>query len=278
MILNKQNGKLYLGRTAEPGNRKRGHFSELRRRVHGNPKLQAAFNKYGESSFIFEVLDSVENGRSENAEAIWFAKYNYDKKLLYNCHFETYGGPKFFGPMANATKQKISEAIKENTRPKAYAALQDMHDNGISFVTATKKYNVSSSTLCRYKSEWETESNKAIEHPQVKNCKARISEFVQHYKNDPADALSNFSKYKLTRKSLDKYLPGLGIDPKEIRFDHWRTKAAARADAAVQMVLNTGCSAAQAIKACGAKNSAYYRRLKEVKLERGLLRDLSTTV
>jgi group I intron endonuclease len=278
MILNKENGKTYLGRTKKPGNRRRGHFSELRRNVHNNPRLQAAFNKYGESAFIFEIIDSVEDGKSEEAEARWFARYNCDKKLLYNCHFETYGGPSCFGPMADVTKEKISEAIKENTRPKAYATLDEMLLEGVSLREASRRTGMGASTLISYKKERAIKEGFNIAHPQSKASQDRVKKFAEAFKADKSKALANFASFGISRKALAKYLPDFGIDPKEIRFDHWRTKAAACADAAVQMVFDTGCSAAQAIKACGAKNSAYYRRLKEVKHERGLLLDPPTTV
>lgn len=275
MILNKQNGKLYLGRTAKPGNRRRGHFSELRRRVHNNPRLQAAFNKYGEQSFAFEVIANVALGLGEEAEACWFARYGFDKRLLYNCHFETYGGPGCFGPMSEKVKQKISEAIKSNTRPKAYEMLDAMATDGLSLREACRRSGLASNTLLRYKRERAAKESIEIHHPQCKASKERVAVFAKAFKENRENALVNFSDFRVSRKALAKYLPEHGIDPKEVRFDRWRTEASERADKAVQMVLRTGCSASQAIKACSATNTAYYRRLKEVKQERGLLR-LST--
>lgn len=276
MILNKQNGKIYLGRTAKPGNRRRSHFSELRRRVHNNPRLQAAFNKYGEQSFVFEVIANVETGGGKQAEAHWFAQYGFDKRLLYNCHFETYGGPSCFGPMPEQIKQKISEAIKSNTRPKAYEMLDAMANDGISLREACRRSGLSSSTLLRYKRERVAKEDIEIYHPQCKASSERVAIFAEAFKKNRESALSRFSDFRVSRKALAKYLPEHGIDPKEVRFDRWRTEASERANQAVQMTLNTGCSASQAIKACGATNTAYYRRLKEVKQELGLLR-LSTT-
>ncbi len=271
MLLNKENGRIYVGRTVNPGNRKRGHFSELRRGVHGNPKLQFAYNKYGKNAFVFDVIDCVQDGESEQAEALWFERYDKDQRFMYNCHFKTYGGPKCFGPMKQSVKQKISDKIKENTRPVAYMALQNMHDTGISFKSASDKYNISSSTLLRYKEEFEEKHGVTHAHPQSEASKKRVAVFAVDFKKDKETTLQNFWSYRVSRKSLEKYLPQHGIDPSEVRFDAWRTKAAQRADTAVHMALSTGCSAAQAIKACGATNTAYYRRLKEVKLECDLL-------
>lgn len=61
-ILNLKNNKFYIGSTAQrkDGQRRREHWSRLRRGVHYNIKLQNAWNKYGESNFIFELLEECE--------------------------------------------------------------------------------------------------------------------------------------------------------------------------------------------------------------------------
>lgn len=271
MLLNKENGRIYIGRTAKPSARRRGHFSELRRGVHGNPKLQLAYNKYGMESFVFDVIDCVEDGSGAQAEAMWFERYGKDQHFMYNCHFETYGGAGCFGPMPEATKQKISEAIKQHTRPKALAALEDAAENGLGLRQVSAKHGLPTTTLLRYKKEFEQKYDVALAHPQSEASKKRVAVFAADFKKDKEATLQNFRSYKVSRKALVKYLPEHGVDPSEIRFDSWRIKAAQRADMAVHMALSTGCSAAQAIKACGATNTAYYRRLKEVKLERDLL-------
>lgn len=271
MLLNKENGKIYIGRTKNPSARKRGHFSELRRGVHGNPKLQLGYNKYGKEAFVFDVIDCVENGNGEKAEGIWFERYGKNRRFMYNCHFETYGGAGCFGPMPKDTKQKISEAIKQHTRPKAFAALDEAAKNKMGLRQASVKHGLPTTTLLRYKKEFEEKHGVTLAHPQSEASKKRVAAFAADFKKDKETTLKNFRSYKVSRKALAKYLPEHGIDPSEIRFDSWRIKAAQRADMAVHMALSTGCSAAQAIKACGATNTAYYRRLKEVKLKRDLL-------
>jgi len=59
MILNKVNGKRYIGSSKNVRKRKNRHFSELRRDVHKNRKLQNSFNKYGEDKFEFKLLEEV---------------------------------------------------------------------------------------------------------------------------------------------------------------------------------------------------------------------------
>ncbi len=59
-ITNTVNGKFYIGSTRDLAGRKRKHLSELRRDLHGNAHLQAAFNLYGEASFEWSVMVECE--------------------------------------------------------------------------------------------------------------------------------------------------------------------------------------------------------------------------
>lgn len=49
--------RVYIGSTLNYYRRKSQHLYKLRRNNHDNIKLQKAYNKYGESNFIFEVLE-----------------------------------------------------------------------------------------------------------------------------------------------------------------------------------------------------------------------------
>ena len=57
MILNVINGKKYVGGAVDVVNRKQVHWYFLRRDKHPNAYLQAAWNKHGEASFKFIVLE-----------------------------------------------------------------------------------------------------------------------------------------------------------------------------------------------------------------------------
>lgn len=52
----KANNKVYIGQSIDIKNRLRGHKYALRKGIHQNAHLQNAFNQYGESEFLFEVL------------------------------------------------------------------------------------------------------------------------------------------------------------------------------------------------------------------------------
>jgi len=55
-IRNIVNDKCYIGSAAYFASRKGVHFHNLRHNKHCNNHLQRAFNKYGEDSFVFEIL------------------------------------------------------------------------------------------------------------------------------------------------------------------------------------------------------------------------------
>lgn len=63
-ITNMANGKYYIGSAESFARREWQHKYDLRRGVHKNPRLQAAWNKYGPDMFVFEVLEEIADGRN----------------------------------------------------------------------------------------------------------------------------------------------------------------------------------------------------------------------
>lgn len=53
---NMANNKKYIGISRNLTARKHAHYSMLKRNIHKNKHLQAAWNKYGEGSFKYEIL------------------------------------------------------------------------------------------------------------------------------------------------------------------------------------------------------------------------------
>lgn len=60
-IINVVNNKFYLGSAVNFSRRKARHFSELRHNKHNNRWLQASWNKYGETSFVFAIVEEVQD-------------------------------------------------------------------------------------------------------------------------------------------------------------------------------------------------------------------------
>ena len=109
-ITNIVNNKMYLGYTSNFQERKFRHFSQLRLNKHKNYHLQSAFNKYGESNFIFEILEECDINDVCWLEYYWMNLLNLlDDKYGYNI-----GLP---NPLGKGTKHCIEtrEKIKRNT-------------------------------------------------------------------------------------------------------------------------------------------------------------------
>lgn len=216
VIENKNSEKFYIGRTNDPAARKRGHFSELRRGIHGNPRLQASFNKHGESAFEFKVVDSAPSDSIHEKEAEWFAAFDCNKDYLYNCHFKTFGGPKIFKPHTPESAAKISEAIKNGTRKYIFDILDERYA-GAALRDLAKKYEVGANTLIDYTPEWEQLRGLTMpKSVQSEQTKQRVELFVAAFECFGSDALRSLKNFKLTRKSLKKYLPEFGMDLKQV--------------------------------------------------------------
>ncbi len=68
------NNRCYIGSAINLRQRRNDHFSALRRKNHRNRHLQRAWNKYGEQSFIFEVIELVLSLFLLEREQYWLDK------------------------------------------------------------------------------------------------------------------------------------------------------------------------------------------------------------
>lgn len=65
------NDKIYIGSSVSTSRRMKAHLRALRRNVHVNKKLQHSFNKYGEGSFAFVVLEHCAASLLAGLETYW---------------------------------------------------------------------------------------------------------------------------------------------------------------------------------------------------------------
>lgn len=63
-ITNMANNHYYIGSAESFARREWQHKYDLKRNEHKNPRLQAAWNKYGPEMFVFEVIEEIQEGRS----------------------------------------------------------------------------------------------------------------------------------------------------------------------------------------------------------------------
>ena len=80
-IVNKADGKKYIGCTVNFAARWSMHISNLKRSRHENKKLQKAFNEYGQDNFIFSVLEVCEKNLLHDRERFYIRtlkpEYNF---------------------------------------------------------------------------------------------------------------------------------------------------------------------------------------------------------
>ncbi len=111
-ITNTVNNKIYIGKTIHIETKRwSNHTSLLTSNSHYNRHLQSAWNKYGESSFKFEVVekfDSEMNFDLDNLEKYWIRFYDSSNPTKgYN---KTHGG-EGMSP-TDETRKKMSQAQK----------------------------------------------------------------------------------------------------------------------------------------------------------------------
>lgn len=94
-ILNKVNGKRYVGSTSVSfKDRLNHHRNRLRANGHKNAHIQRSWNKYGEDSFDFIILEVVDDfDLILDREQFWINSFEFDS--LYNINRLATGGDQF---------------------------------------------------------------------------------------------------------------------------------------------------------------------------------------
>lgn len=107
-IFNTENGKVYVGQTNVMEHRLAGHLSRLKGNIHPNRHLQGSWNKHGESSFEFRIIELCNEDVLNNREIAWIEYYDSTKrKFGYNF---TYGGGSG-GKLTPEHRAKIAKAM-----------------------------------------------------------------------------------------------------------------------------------------------------------------------
>ena len=65
------NDKFYIGSSVNLNARRSSHFSQLKNNKHTNKHLQNAYNKYGECSFVFDVIEYCNENEITRIEQKW---------------------------------------------------------------------------------------------------------------------------------------------------------------------------------------------------------------
>lgn len=120
-IRNVVNGNFYVGSTVRYHQRAQAHRRLLRRNAHHCKHLQAAWNKYGEECFKFEIVEHVEAPINlQGVENRWLTEH-VGKPHCYNSGYQSdapWRGapkgshPKFGKPLSDTQRADISATLK----------------------------------------------------------------------------------------------------------------------------------------------------------------------
>lgn len=114
MIRNKVNDKIYIGLSGNIRPRWISHHSQLRRGLHKNQHLQAAWDKYGEGNFAFEIVERCGQGELPLKEQFWITLFKTtDPRNGYNKQLATmkYSSG---GTGLKKTERKVVDFIRKN--------------------------------------------------------------------------------------------------------------------------------------------------------------------
>lgn len=110
-ITNMANGHYYIGSAESFARREWQHKYDLRRGAHKNPRLQAAWNKYGADMFVFEIVEQVAEDRTAfDIENTYLMKC-VGEPDCYNINTDAYV-PRLGIPHTEASKAKVSVSRK----------------------------------------------------------------------------------------------------------------------------------------------------------------------
>lgn len=93
-IVNKVDGKYYVGSTKDFNNRWRTHKSTLSKNIHPNDYLQRAWNKYGEQSFEFIIIELTNSLKTTllEVEQCYLDIAKTEHGNCYNLNYKSNGG------------------------------------------------------------------------------------------------------------------------------------------------------------------------------------------
>lgn len=155
-IENLVNGKVYIGQSININQRWSKHKADLRHNNHDNVHLQNSWNKYGEDSFSFEVIENCSEQELNDKEIYWINEYNsYEREFGYNL---TLGGAgtKLLHPMLQFD---LSGKFIKEWENGTIASSQLNINPATLYGCANKKYKHAGRFIWIYKEDYENEES-----------------------------------------------------------------------------------------------------------------------
>jgi hypothetical protein len=139
-IKNIVNDKCYIGSSTHIYYRLRRHKSDLLRKVHANPILQNAYNKYGADSFVVSIVEECAEDvvlvREQHYIDIFLPVYNITKEVINNRL-----SPESRLKISNTMKAKAKAGIRVNCMNEAKRKQIDLYDCNCKFIKKFDSYN-----------------------------------------------------------------------------------------------------------------------------------------
>ena len=123
-IVNKTNGKYYVGSSNDINGRWYEHIYKLERNIHNNDYLQRAWNKYNQKNFKFQITKKIPINKLLIIEQKYLDIAKNEQDKCYNLCFEVNGGQ-----LSNYSKQKISKKAKKRLLIKENHPMFGKHHN-----------------------------------------------------------------------------------------------------------------------------------------------------
>jgi group I intron endonuclease len=133
---NLENGKRYIGQSSNIAKRKISHLLLLRKAQHKNQYLQSAWDKYGELSFEFYVLEECNIDMMDVREVSWINYFNSaNRNYGYNIHL----GGGLMMRISQESRQKMSLAKKGKKLSEEHKKKISLSSKGLKRSDETRK-------------------------------------------------------------------------------------------------------------------------------------------
>lgn len=137
-IKNEENGKLYIGSTKDSSRRFYEHKYDLQRQMHHAAHLQKAWNKYGEQSFTYSILEETEIELRFKRERFWIlTERTLNPDYGYNTVLPDENGGYY---KTDEMKEKISQGVVNKLlEQRGRVVLIDLVTQGETFYNSVKE-------------------------------------------------------------------------------------------------------------------------------------------
>lgn len=173
-------GKSYVGSSVHIEGRWRGHVHSLNKNLNEAPKLQAAWNKYGQDAFEFSVIETCDEGDCIRTEQKYLdLLQTWRSAVGYNVLPKA--GSRLGVPQSEEARKKMSIAKKGKPGPRLGCKLTDEQRQKLKGkpVSDETKEKIRASLLGRKNGPMSQETkNKISERHRGKKCTEKMRKMV----------------------------------------------------------------------------------------------------